>query len=347
MIITHNLAAMNAHKQMGLNSNIKTKSMEKLSSGLRINRADDAAAGLAISEKMRAQIRGLNQASRNVQDAISLIQTAEGGLNETQSILHRIREISVQAANDTNTTMDREAIQAEIGQLTDEIDIISISTEFNTRKLLTRGSNSALNKAKSEINTKVATWINDAIKTVTNQLGIDPMKTKSDGSKRNMNVEYINDVSNQAVMSMGATTSPDTDLTLRINLAHLLNADGSIKPENEFDTVIAHEMTHAYQNTNMQQIMNLATESKGDLIFIEGMAQLVQGGNERVAAQFGSAANNTGTSLGIGNHSSPSGGGLDQGGYIGAYFAMRILHEATNGGINAIIDRLEAGDSID
>ncbi|MBM7869454.1 flagellin [Clostridium pascui] len=136
MIINHNMNAMNAHRNMAMNTNAAGKSMEKLSSGLRINRAGDDAAGLAISEKMRGQIRGLDQASRNSQDAISLIQTAEGALTETHSILQRMRELSVQASNDTNVTDDRTAIKSEIDELNKEITRISSQTEFNTQKLL-------------------------------------------------------------------------------------------------------------------------------------------------------------------------------------------------------------------
>ncbi|NFI95216.1 flagellin [Clostridium botulinum] len=136
MIINHNMNAMNAHRNMGMNTVNSGKSMEKLSSGLRINRAGDDAAGLAISEKMRGQIRGLDQATRNSQDGISMIQTAEGALNETHSILQRMRELSVQSANDTNVKADRTAIQEEMNQLTKEIDRISNTTEFNTQKLL-------------------------------------------------------------------------------------------------------------------------------------------------------------------------------------------------------------------
>lgn len=136
MIINHNLGAMNAQRNMGINSGAASKSMEKLSSGLKINRAGDDAAGLSISEKMRAQIRGLDKASTNAEDGISLIQTAEGALNETHSILQRMRELSVQASNDTNTTDDRDAIQKEITQLTSEIDRIATTTEFNTKNLL-------------------------------------------------------------------------------------------------------------------------------------------------------------------------------------------------------------------
>ena len=139
MIINHNLMAMNTHRQLGINNTAGSKSLEKLSSGFRINRAGDDAAGLAISEKMRGQIRGLNQASRNAQDGISLIQTAEGALNETHSILQRMRELAVQSATDTNTDADRAKIQSEIDQLATEITRISNTTEFNTRNLLAGG----------------------------------------------------------------------------------------------------------------------------------------------------------------------------------------------------------------
>ncbi|WP_434297630.1 flagellin [Clostridium sporogenes] len=139
MIINHNMNAMNAHRNMGVNIGNSGKGMEKLSSGLRINRAGDDAAGLAISEKMRGQIRGLDQASRNGQDGISLIQTAEGALNETHSILQRMRELSVQSANDTNVEADRGALQDEMDQLAREISRISETTEFNTQNLLGEG----------------------------------------------------------------------------------------------------------------------------------------------------------------------------------------------------------------
>lgn len=139
MRINNNLMAFNAHRQLKLNASAQEKSLEKLSSGYRINRAGDDAAGLSISEKMRAQIRGLQQASRNAQDGVSLIQTAEGALNETHAILQRMRELAVQAANDTNVTADREAIQKEVDQLYAEINRISVNTEFNTQKLLNSG----------------------------------------------------------------------------------------------------------------------------------------------------------------------------------------------------------------
>ena len=136
MRINHNIAALNTYRQLNTATGAQSKSMEKLSSGLRINRAGDDAAGLAISEKMRGQIRGLDMASKNAQDSISLIQTAEGALNETHSILQRMRELAVQSSNDTNTDSDRKELQAEIKQLNSEIDRIGNTTEFNTKKLL-------------------------------------------------------------------------------------------------------------------------------------------------------------------------------------------------------------------
>ncbi len=136
MIIAHNMPAINTYNKKVQVEGLQSKSMEKLSSGSRINRAGDDAAGLSISEKMRAQIRGLNQASRNAQDGISMIQTAEGALSETHSIIQRMRELSIQAANDTNQEMDRQALQGEFGQLTSEINRIANTTEFNGMKLL-------------------------------------------------------------------------------------------------------------------------------------------------------------------------------------------------------------------
>lgn len=139
MIINHNISALNTFNKLSSNTKAAQNSLEKLSSGLRINKAGDDAAGLAISEKMKAQVNGLDQASSNAQNGISLIQTAEGALNETQSILQRMNDLAVQASNDTNTDQDRTAIQSEVNQLTQEIDRIANTTQFNTKNLLNGG----------------------------------------------------------------------------------------------------------------------------------------------------------------------------------------------------------------
>jgi flagellin len=136
MIINHNLSALNTYNRLNATGTSMAKSLQKLSSGYRINTAADDAAGLAISEKMRGQIRGLDQASRNAQDAISMVQTAEGALNETSNILQRMRELAVQAASDTNTDADRQNLQDELDALVEEISRIASDTEFNTKKLL-------------------------------------------------------------------------------------------------------------------------------------------------------------------------------------------------------------------
>lgn len=151
MVIQHNMAAANTNRQLGITNGRLGKSTEKLSSGYKINRAGDNAAGLSISEKMRGQIRGLDQASVNAQDGISLIQTAEGALNETHAILQRMRELTNQAANDTNASEDRDAIKKELTQLTTEVTRIANETEFNTKKLLSGG----LSGAGKELNLQV------------------------------------------------------------------------------------------------------------------------------------------------------------------------------------------------
>ncbi|ATP42351.1 flagellin [Solibacillus sp. R5-41] len=194
MRIQHNISALNTHRNLGFNNAQSSKNLEKLSSGFKINRAGDDAAGLAISEKMRGQIRGLDMATKNAQDSISLIQTAEGALNETHSILQRMRELAVQSSNDTNVSSDRADLQKEIDALSSEITRISTDTEFNTQKLLNGsfkgktfhiGANekqniklsignmgaSALKVSNIKISTqsaadKAITTINDALKTV-------------------------------------------------------------------------------------------------------------------------------------------------------------------------------------
>jgi flagellin len=136
MVVQHNLTAMNTNRQLGIVGNAQAKATEKLSSGYRINRAGDDAAGLSISEKMRSQIRGLNKASDNAQNGISLIQTAEGALNEVHSILQRMNELATQGANDVNTSIDRAAINKEMSSLSQELGRIQSTTQFNDMNLL-------------------------------------------------------------------------------------------------------------------------------------------------------------------------------------------------------------------
>jgi flagellin len=136
MVVQHNITAMNSNRMLGVTTSAQAKNTEKLSSGYQINRAADDAAGLTISEKMRSQIRGLTQASKNAQDGISCVQTAEGALGEVEDMLQRMNELAVKSANGTNTTQDREAIQKEVDSLVSEIDRVATSTNFNTQNLL-------------------------------------------------------------------------------------------------------------------------------------------------------------------------------------------------------------------
>lgn len=173
-IITHNLTAMNTNRQLGIKTEDKKKSVEKLSSGYRINRSADDAAGLQISEKMRYQIRGMNKGSRNIQDGVSMIQTADGALEEVQSILQRMNELSTQAANDTNTENDREALHKELLQLKSEINRISRDTTFNTYTVLR-----AKQLVEIEAEDYSSVIMDDAFYGIANRTGNDYVSGKS------------------------------------------------------------------------------------------------------------------------------------------------------------------------
>ncbi|MED4301233.1 flagellin [Geobacillus stearothermophilus] len=206
MRINHNIQALNAYRNLAANQSSISKNLERLSSGLRINRAADDAAGLAISEKMRSQIRGLQMAERNALDAISMIQTAEGALNEVHSILQRMRELAVQAANDTNTAEDREAIQKEINQLTSEINRIANSTEYNTKKLLNESVSSQARSVQIAAGSFSAgsTTIDGA------SLKLDPESTMVAGNYK----VKIEDVATKSIQSTGPAAGGVQQITL-------------------------------------------------------------------------------------------------------------------------------------
>jgi len=208
------------------------KSMEKLSSGLRINRAGDDAAGLAISEKMRGQIRGLDQASRNSQDGISLIQTAEGALNETHSILQRMRELSVQGATDTNTAQDRSNIQDEMTQLTKEIDRIASTTQFNTKNLLDGSMGKAVNASVANITSNTALRVTDASTAVAATTQFDALLDSNGnslgiGATDKITVSYVKDGTTKeytltagtlTLAALGTTNGTDDNTDLNVTM---------------------------------------------------------------------------------------------------------------------------------
>ena len=223
MIINHNISALNTYRQLSLNNSNAAKSIEKLSSGYRINRAGDDAAGLAISEKMRGQIRGLNMAQKNAQDGISLIQTAEGALSETHAILQRMRELAVQAANDTNTDVDRAELQKEIEQLIDEIDRIANTTEFNTKKLLNGGASVAADITPA--GNAEASFINIIGGSADTKVGAEVVVSEATMA-----------TAASATVSLSSATALDDDYTITINgVSFVFNSGDTI--EEVIDTI--------------------------------------------------------------------------------------------------------------
>lgn len=250
MIINNNIAAMNTHRQLSFNNTNVGKNLEKLSSGFKINRAGDDAAGLAISEKMRAQIKGLDMASKNAQDGISLIQTAEGALAETHSILQRMRELAVQSSNDTNmSAIDREAMQEEIKALISEIDDISKRTEFNTQTLLSGG----FTGKKFQIGANAGQTITVGIEAMTaGNLGVSGLsisgQTSAEGAITKINTA-INGVSTQRA-KLGAIQNrlEHTINNLGASSENLSAAESRIR-----DTDMAKEMMEFTKNNILTQ----------------------------------------------------------------------------------------------
>lgn len=228
MIVQHNISAMNANRQLGITNGNLSKSTEKLSSGYRINRAADDAAGLAISEKMRGQIRGLNQASSNAEDGISLIQTAEGALQESQNILQRMRELAVQAATGTTTDDDKAQIQEEINSLTQEVDRIATTSEFNTKKLLDgsqKGSNSyRAGTAKSE-----GTFKNSNVAVV----AMDTSASSLTGKNDVIRIEFQRDISAGTAggtkIDIGTLSAAKTNNAIKATITTLNGISASVE----------------------------------------------------------------------------------------------------------------------
>lgn len=346
MRIMHNIMALNTYRKLNSNGKKASESIEKLSSGFKINRAGDDAAGLSISEKMRAQIRGLNQADLNAQDAISLVKTAEGALDETHSILQRMRELSVQASNDVNSNIDRQAIQDEINQLTQEIDRIGDETEFNTKKLLNKTTASVpLAEEELMMSNLKKWWLDEAETLVKNSYGIAT-------SGIAMDVEVYNDSMSPFSAYVAASykyvsgdnvgklniTGQGSNLLLRINLAYaqpVTGPNGGTYPQ-YVDRVIAHEITHAVMSTTM---------NFGDLPtwFIEGTAEFVHGADERLKGSIftmgGGSLNPANLDAGVAAVVNKMGTGSEgdwgstSNDYSAAYLAVRYLdHQIKAGG---------------
>jgi len=308
MIINHNIAALNTHRQLGSATNAQSKSMEKLSSGLRINRAGDDAAGLAISEKMRAQVRGLDQASRNSQDGISLIQTAEGALNETHEILQRMRELATQAANDTNVGVDRGEIQKEINQLTSEINRIGNTTEFNTQSLLKGDGKTSLDATNLVSKTTVEGTTTDVGATQTVTFGQLVVGDDGGNFKVNLNGEELtvnfkldtsvtatnavldNDTANANSIDVkfnGTVAAGDVATAVGNALNEIIKKNDKLAGNVAIDTTVATKVT-----------MTLNNDLDGDKGFVKagattGVTAAATGGADKVGTTTKTAATTT------------------------------------------------------
>lgn len=329
MFITHNLPALNTYNKVTNNSKLKNNSLEKLSSGQRINKAADDAAGLAISEKMRGQIRGLNMAARNVQDGISLIQTADGAMNEVHSILQRGRELSVQACNGTLTQSERKEIGNEINQLTKEIDRIANSTEFNTKKILNFPTYNIDSVTSNVLNGLKTGWLEVSAKRIQDIYGLTP--------KNDLGV-----ILEQG--TLGGVLADANGSRIRIELLDFAPSDGASgnNPYSSYfaynDQIVAHELTHSI----MMQNMNM---SGLPLWFIEGTAEAIAGADGRLVGDLsGNSAQSIVNQI---NDPSASGSILYSCGYVAVRYMDASIRIKGGAGIIDVMGRLAAGDNLD
>ncbi len=344
MRINNNLMAMNTHRQLGINGQGSANSVEKLSSGQRINKSADDAAGLAISEKMRAQVRGLNQASRNALDGISLIQTAEGALGEVHDLLQRGRELAIQAANDANTQDDRHVVQSEIDQIIEEIDRIAETTEFNGISLLNRKDVSSFDTSGLTDEQRIvfgmkSGWLEESAKMISEFYGLD-------ASSRTLPVIFDTDAVGGvlAYVTTGWNVTGDeasiSSMTLTVDLADFVPSTG-VNGSNSLteagsamynDRIIAHEMVHAVMGDAMgDDFFDLSTWFK------EGTAEFIHGADERLksdaAAAGGIAAIATiATQLITGARIFGTTGGQESWDYSASYLAVKYIESNLDSG---------------
>ena len=304
MVVQHNITAMNSNRQLGITTNVQAKSSEKLSSGYRINRAADDAAGLAISEKMRRQIRGLTQASANAQDGISFVQIADGALNEVHEMLQRGNELAVKAANETLTTSDREYINTEISKLKEEINAIAGKTTFNEIQIFPANGASAteMTAAQKELAAKIANeYIPTAVSQIVSKLShsfggkltdLAANSSVEDAYGMKLDISYIDGPSKTLAYMQSSfyNQNPGYDefaagrLLMKVDAADFKSANLSAEQQQELESTIAHELMHGVMDILLPEGMSTgydpADDSKGNLPkwFKEGTAQLIGGG---------------------------------------------------------------------
>lgn len=340
MRIHFNQGALVASGALGQNQRAMDNTLNRLSTGLRINRASDDAAGLAVSERMRSQVKGLNQATRNTQDAIAMMQIAEGALDEIHNILQRGRELALQASSDTLTSTDRSYLQQEVGALMEELDRVNDATQYNTKQLFGGGVDSDTATAITE--GLQSHWLDAAEQLIQTQYGLSasniPLKIILESGGAGGVAAYV-----QANYNVGTGKAVDGTMELHVDVDDFVpaydastNIDGGSAPFYS-DRIIAHEMVHAIMGVTMD-FYNLPTWFK------EGAAELLHGAKERV---------DTDTTLagGIANLASSAslagGWAGDSAHYSTAYLAALQLDQDAVGGFSAILGSLQAGNSLD
>ena len=335
--INTNIGALNSTRHLSMTETHLSRSLERLSSGLRINSARDDAAGLAISERMTSQIRGLNQATRNANDGVSMLQTADGALASISDSLQRVRELSIQAANATNSLSDKKALQEEASQLIQEIERVSSTTAFNNEKIFDSTSVGILGDSNqlAVVYGLQNGWLEQAESLIQQYYGIS-----ADGSDINIELTTFTDgaggVAAQVVgLIPGSFTGKATDVKLQIDMSDFTPPNlpnGGTAPFYN-DRIIAHEMVHAimYRSMNVASMFDPSVDQKW---FLEGAAEFIHGADERLQSSINSIgvggvmalAGNFGTAGGA------WGGSSDE--YSAAYTAVGYMHQQikANGG---------------
>ena len=339
MGINTNLVSLNAQRMLSLSQNGLATSMQRLSSGLRVNSAKDDAAGLAIAERMNSQIRGMNQAARNANDGISLLQTAEGASSKVTDMLQRMRELAVQSANGTNSDDDRKALQAEVSQLQAEIDRVSATTTFNGTYVFGKNRASAVGNSDANLQATLDglqdRWLGQAGKLVQDMYGI------SGGGATMKILTETNTVGGGAayVSSSSSGNGPGSNISMTVDLADFTSAnqpDGGSAPYYN-DRIIAHEMVHAAMATGQSWGKLAVPQSQW---FLEGTAEFIQGADERVAGDGVNAM------IGKLNQSDLEAWASNSADYSSGYLAVRYMHTAIQAqggnGVQDVIQYLHA-----
>ncbi len=351
MQIYTNLSSLNTARMLNRTDSMISTTLQRLSTGTRINSARDDAAGLAITERMTAQIRGLSQGMRNVNDGVSLLQTAEGGLQEISNMIQRMRELAVQAANEAvMSDSDKANLQTEVDQLLGEVNRIAKSTAFNGIEILNDNVTfDTANTGSDEMKTQLAlrdVWLQQSVDRISTFFGMDSGNTTLTVDFDDPGTDGAGGTLAFVSASIGAGVGNIANLELNVDMADFINVttpNGGDAPF-YYDRIIAHEMVHAvmYDKTDTTQIQTW---------FLEGAAEFIHGADERVAADaagFGSnKAFNLAATVDLDVAVGPGGWGGTSADYSVGYLAVRYLHDTAAGGITGVMNQLELGDSLE